>query len=89
MLYPPDPQTEQATMREAFLCHRENITINMFCVPSWSQSESDVRVCSPHDVGDKGPSHLHGRSRPGSICRLGLREPEARDLGLRLTQLGD
>ena len=43
MLYPPDRLTEEATMREAFLCQRENITINMFLVPSWSQSEEDIR----------------------------------------------
>lgn len=43
MLYPPDPQTEQATMREAMLCAKEGITINIFLVPSWSQSEEDIR----------------------------------------------
>lgn len=43
MLYPPDPQTELATLREAALCARENITINIFLVPSWSQTEEDVR----------------------------------------------
>ena len=43
MLYPPDPRTEQATMREAALCAKEGITINIFLIPSWSQSEEDVR----------------------------------------------
>ncbi len=43
LLYPPDPQTEQATMREGQLCHRDGITINMFLLPSWSQTEEDVR----------------------------------------------
>lgn len=43
LLYPPDPITEEATMREAFLCQREGITINMFLIPSWSQSEEDIR----------------------------------------------
>lgn len=43
LLYPPDPQTEQATMREGQLCHREGITINLFLLPSWSQTEEDVR----------------------------------------------
>ncbi len=43
MLYPPDPRTEEATMREGRLCQREEITINMFLVPSWSQSEEDIR----------------------------------------------
>ena len=43
MLYPPDPRTEQATMREGSLCSREGITINIFLLPSWSQTEEDVR----------------------------------------------
>ena len=43
MLYPPDPQTEEATMREGRLCTREGITINMFLLPSWSQSHEDVQ----------------------------------------------
>ncbi|MEM8913549.1 MAG: hypothetical protein AAGC97_17460 [Planctomycetota bacterium] len=43
MLYPPDPQTEAATMREAQLCKKEDITINIFLIPSWSQNEEDIR----------------------------------------------
>jgi uncharacterized protein with von Willebrand factor type A (vWA) domain len=43
MLYPPDSLTEAATMREGALCAREGITINLFLVPSWSQSEEDIR----------------------------------------------
>ena len=43
MLYPPDPRTEQATLREGGLCNRDGIVINMFLVPSWSQSEEDIR----------------------------------------------
>jgi uncharacterized protein with von Willebrand factor type A (vWA) domain len=43
LLYPPDPRTESATMREGQLCQREDITINIFLVPSWSQSEEDIR----------------------------------------------
>lgn len=43
LLYPPDPQTEAATMREAHLCQREGITINIFLIPSWSQSSEDIQ----------------------------------------------
>ena len=43
MLYPPDPRTEQATMREGMLCKKHGITINIFLIPSWSQSEEDIR----------------------------------------------
>ncbi|WP_425398272.1 hypothetical protein [Aeoliella sp.] len=43
LLYPPDPRTEAATLREGLLCKREGITINLFLLPSWSQTEEDVR----------------------------------------------
>ena len=43
LLYPPDPRTEEATLREGALCQREGITINLFLLPSWSQTEEDVR----------------------------------------------
>jgi uncharacterized protein with von Willebrand factor type A (vWA) domain len=43
LLYPPDPRTESATMREAMLCAREGITINIFLLSTWNQSEDDVR----------------------------------------------
>lgn len=43
MLYPPDPMTEEATLREGKLCQRDGIVLNMFLVPSWSQSEEDIR----------------------------------------------
>jgi len=43
LLYPPDPRTEQQTMREAMICAKDGITINLFLVPSWSQSEEDIR----------------------------------------------
>lgn len=43
LLYPPDPRTEGATLREGLLCHRAGITINLFLLPSWSQSEEDIR----------------------------------------------
>ncbi|HEV3116674.1 MAG TPA: hypothetical protein VGY58_06450, partial [Gemmataceae bacterium] len=42
LLYPPHRLTESATMREAQLCAREGITINIFLISSWSQSEEDV-----------------------------------------------
>jgi uncharacterized protein with von Willebrand factor type A (vWA) domain len=43
LMYPPDPQTERATLREAQLCAREGITINIFLLASWNQTEEDVR----------------------------------------------
>jgi uncharacterized protein with von Willebrand factor type A (vWA) domain len=43
LMYPPHPRTESATLREGLLCQQEGITINIFLVPSWSQSEEDIR----------------------------------------------
>ena len=43
LLYPSDPETEAATMREALLCQREGIVINLFLLQSWSQSTEDIR----------------------------------------------
>jgi uncharacterized protein with von Willebrand factor type A (vWA) domain len=43
LLYPPDSRTERATLREAQLCSREGITINIFLLASWNQTEEDVR----------------------------------------------
>jgi uncharacterized protein with von Willebrand factor type A (vWA) domain len=43
LLYPADARTEKATMREAMLCRRENITINIFLLPNWGQTEDDVQ----------------------------------------------
>jgi len=43
MLYPPDPRTELATMREAAQLKKEGITINIFLVPSWSQNHEDIQ----------------------------------------------
>jgi uncharacterized protein with von Willebrand factor type A (vWA) domain len=42
LLYPPDPRTEDATLREGQFCAREGITINIFLLSSWNQSEEDV-----------------------------------------------
>jgi uncharacterized protein with von Willebrand factor type A (vWA) domain len=43
LLYPPDIRTEEATMREANLCAKEGITINIFLLSSWNQTPEDVR----------------------------------------------
>ncbi len=43
LLYPPDNRTEEATMREAKFCAKEGITITLFLLQTWNQSEEDVR----------------------------------------------
>jgi uncharacterized protein with von Willebrand factor type A (vWA) domain len=43
LLYPPDPRTDAATLREAHLCAREGITINIFLLSSWNQTREDVQ----------------------------------------------
>ncbi len=43
LLYPPNAHTEECTMREAARCAREQITINVFLLPNWGQTEDDVQ----------------------------------------------
>jgi uncharacterized protein with von Willebrand factor type A (vWA) domain len=54
LLYPPDPRTEDATLREGQLCARDGITINIFLLSSWNQSEEDVRFAYRLAEGTKG-----------------------------------
>ena len=54
LLYPSDPATEAATMREALLCQREGIVINIFLLPSWSQSREDIRFAHRLAESTKG-----------------------------------
>src|SRR5262249_33321284 len=42
LLYPPDPRTETNTLAEGLRCAREGITINIFLLNSWNQTEEDV-----------------------------------------------
>lgn len=43
LLYPPDRRTEYFTLKEGLLCRQQGITINLFLLSSWSQSEEDIR----------------------------------------------
>jgi uncharacterized protein with von Willebrand factor type A (vWA) domain len=43
LLYPPNVITEEATLRVGMQFAREGITINIFLLQSWNQSEEDVR----------------------------------------------
>lgn len=43
LLYPPDPRTEEMTMREAKRCQRDGIVLNIMLLPNWNQTEEDVR----------------------------------------------
>ncbi len=54
LLYPPDPRTEDATLREAQLCAREGITINIFLLASWNQTPEDVRFAYKMAESTKG-----------------------------------
>ncbi|HKB36346.1 MAG TPA: hypothetical protein VKD72_07830 [Gemmataceae bacterium] len=54
LLYPPTDQTEEATLREALLCSREGITINMFLLASWNQTPEDVRFAYKMVESTKG-----------------------------------
>jgi uncharacterized protein with von Willebrand factor type A (vWA) domain len=54
LMYPPTSRTETATMREGALCQREGITINIFLLPSWSQSSEDVQFAYKLAESTKG-----------------------------------
>ena len=54
LLYPPDPRTEHTTLREGLLCREQNITINIFLLSSWSQSEEDVKFAYRLAEGTNG-----------------------------------
>ncbi len=54
MLYPPDPRTESATLREAALCAKEGITINIFLLSTWNQSREDIRFAYRMAEATKG-----------------------------------
>jgi uncharacterized protein with von Willebrand factor type A (vWA) domain len=54
LLYPPHPKTESATMREAQLCAREGITINIFLLSAWNQTQEDVRFAYRMAESTKG-----------------------------------
>ena len=54
LLYPPDPRTEEATLREAKACAKEGITINVFLLPSWSQTSEDVQFAHRMAESTKG-----------------------------------
>ncbi|MBY0585609.1 hypothetical protein K2X85_00425 [bacterium] len=42
LLYPADPRTEEATMREGALCARDGIVINLFLLSTWNQTREDI-----------------------------------------------
>ncbi len=54
LLYPPDRRTETATMQEGLYCQREEITINIFLLPSWSQSREDIQFAHRLAESTKG-----------------------------------
>lgn len=54
LLYPPHPKTERATLREAQLCQREGITLNIFLLQSWNQTSEDVQFAYKMAESTKG-----------------------------------
>jgi uncharacterized protein with von Willebrand factor type A (vWA) domain len=54
LLYPPQPRTEEYTLREAGLCARAGITINIFLLSSWNQTEEDVHFAYKMAESTKG-----------------------------------
>lgn len=54
LLYPPDPRTENATLREGLLCREQGITINVFLLSTWAQTEDDVQFAHRLAESTKG-----------------------------------
>lgn len=46
MLYPPDRRTEHFTLREGAACRDQGITINVFLLSGWGQTEEDVQFAN-------------------------------------------
>lgn len=46
MLYPPDRRTEHFTLREGAACKDQGITINVFLLSNWGQTEEDVQFAN-------------------------------------------
>jgi uncharacterized protein with von Willebrand factor type A (vWA) domain len=43
LMYPPTGRTEEWTLREGMRCAQAGITINIFLINNWNQTEEDVR----------------------------------------------
>jgi len=54
MLYPPDARTEHFTLREGLTCKAQGITINIFLLSGWAQSEEDVQFAHQLAEGTGG-----------------------------------
>jgi len=63
LLYPPNRRTEQETMREGLRCAEQGITINIFLLSSWGQTEEDVQF-----------AHRLAESTSGRVFFVGGRE---------------
>jgi uncharacterized protein with von Willebrand factor type A (vWA) domain len=72
LLYPPDPRTEGATLREAQLRAREGITTNVFLLASWNQT--------PYPFGQPRswcPGGCHARTWPWLTVRWRAGRPRS------------
>lgn len=54
LLYPPHARTEQHTLREGLLCRDQGITINIFLLSNWGQTEEDVHFAQNLAEGTSG-----------------------------------
>jgi len=62
LLYPPDQRTEVSTMREAFACADNDITINIFLLSNWGQTEDDVQFAHRMAESTRGRVFFTGGS---------------------------
>ena len=89
MLYPPDPRTEQATMREAMNVQERRHHHQHLLDPKLVAKRRRYPVCTAVGPNDPGTSILYQRQGPGSICIVGLRPESPGDHCLNLFALFD
>jgi hypothetical protein len=78
LLYPPDPRTEQATMREGAACHREGNHHQHVPPPQLVAVGGGCAIRLPLSGIDHWPRLFHRRPRPRPLRRLGLPQPPPR-----------
>jgi len=54
LLYPPHRRTERETLREGLRCREAGITVNIFLLSSWGQTEEDVHFAQRLAEGATG-----------------------------------
>ncbi len=85
LLYPPEPRTEEATLREGPALPARRDHDQHLPAAQLVAVERGRAVRLPPGRIDRGPRLLHRRQGPRPLRGLGLREPQTRNRGLKPT----